>query len=252
MRSLYSGSIEKERDPLSGQHYFLFTTPDELVFASLHPYRPKETMVHIKELHRPKSAQHWTVFQAYRARGGEEFDSLNTEVPGLRAYQEWSSRSRSTAGDSGNFTAVTSEGSGNDQTSRLFRGVTGNMKKMFDSIAEAKRSLEAGDDVGFEIASGEYREAAIASDRSLHNVPPELPHTHTEFYARGDSLPAAARVMASNYGGLLFRDADDDPELVVAHALGVRNLDYLDIVWEGAMAQRTPLAAGQFVLRALA
>jgi len=153
---------------------------------------------------------------------------------------------------SGNFIAGTSAGSDNDQTTRFFKRVTGNVDDMFDAVGDAERAQAAGDSIGFEMASRAYEQAASASDRGLFDTPPALPDKYTEFYAYADNLPAAARVMASNYGALLFRNADEDPDLAGAQALGVPNLGRLDTLWEDAMAQRTPVAAGQYVLRSLA
>ncbi len=71
---------------------------------------------------------------------------------------------------------------------------------------------------------------------------------YTVFRARGDSLPAAARLMAEEYTEFLARNENEDPDIVIAHALGVRSLDRLDVLWSDAMAEPTPLAAGRLVL----
>lgn len=73
---------------------------------------------------------------------------------------------------------------------------------------------------------------------------------YTAFHARGHTLPEAARRLANEYTEFLSHT--ENPDLLVAHALGARSLDHLNMVWMGAMDEDTPLAAGRFVLSELA
>lgn len=75
------------------------------------------------------------------------------------------------------------------------------------------------------------------------------PQQYTIFHARGNTLPEAAHKLADEYREFLSRT--EEPDLVVAHALGARSLEHLDMVWAGAMEESTPLAAGRFVLSEL-
>lgn len=147
------------------------------------------------------------------------------------------------------FLATTSAGSGNSQMERFFAANIKSMAEIIDAMEGMEVALSQGDDTEVTMAVGAYVTAATARSREVYDLPEKLPHTHTEFYAKGHSLPVAARVMAVNYGDLLFHA--DDPEVAVANALGASSLDRLDLVWDQAMDQRSPLAAGQFVLQSL-
>jgi hypothetical protein len=145
------------------------------------------------------------------------------------------------------FFTSTSAGSGNEVETRFFNNVLANWDAQVDSLRDTEIAINQGDEVGLEMALRASAEADRNRDASFA-MPKELPHTHTVFHARGDSLPAAAHLMADRYGDLLFH-SDADPDATVAQALGAHSLTQLDAVWEGAMMQSSPLAAGEFVLK---
>jgi hypothetical protein len=147
------------------------------------------------------------------------------------------------------FFATTAPASGNRPTDKLIAGAADNIARVMDTIKGTAVALARGDSIGSKINERAYAAALRDGGMLRANPPQEAPHTHTVFYANGPDLPTAARVMADNYSRLLFHS--DDPEVAVAGALGVPDLGNLDLLWNEAMAQPTPLAAGQLVLRSL-
>jgi len=88
---------------------------------------------------------------------------------------------------------------------------------MTDTVMDAEAAAARGDAVGLEMARRGLQDAAATGDK-LKDPLAEAPHTHTIFYAKADSLPTAAHIMANGYGELFFHS--DDPEAAVAGALG--------------------------------
>lgn len=193
MHRLYGGTITAGNHPVTGEPHRTLTSPDELVRAVASGRRPTETLVGFNRLHFPEGAQRWAALQAYRGMRSVAFGYLHTEVPGIRAHNEWSALQN----------------------------------------ASRKETLPGNDP--FFTSPVEY------------TTPDGSPLQYTAFHAYGKTLPEAAHTLAENYTELLSR-SNDEPDLVVARALGVRSLDYLEVLWSDAMAERTPLAAGQLVL----
>ncbi len=240
--------------------------------------KPSSVNVQVKNLERREAAAKWTALRAYAARGGVQLDHLAMEVEGLRGQQEWHNRreqarneqaaqdqaaytaalevaahqptdeayermaaevhaefaARSAAlnkvGEVPKFFAVTSVGSGNDPFSRYVRDMQANAR----ALAETSNPL--------------LRDSLYEAGQAMQ-LPDELPHTHTVFRATGEDFLDAAHVMAEGYGELMFHS--DDADTAVARALGASSLSGLAEAWNWALAQDTPLLAGQSMLRDL-
>jgi hypothetical protein len=232
MQGLYGGEITKDRGLIDRTLGKTLLTADGMVRASASGRRPVQTVVAIKGLDQQYNAVRWTALKAYEAKGGVALATLVTEVPGLRADQEWTARHKGLQID-GFFTS-TSQASGSTPHDLLFEGAADHMRKIGDAQTHNQFLGAAAASEGFH--------AAAASA-------PEPAHTHTLFHSAGNTLLDAATLLVDEYGQLTFHA--DDPAVAVAQALGAQNFEDFTATWNGAMNQATPLAAGQFVMRAL-
>jgi hypothetical protein len=65
--------------------------------------------------------------------------------------------------------------------------------------------------------------------------------------SQGDDAQLALHVLDEHYQEMVFH-TDSDPHATVARTVGMTCLDQFDRVWEEAMRQGTPVAAGQLVM----
>ena len=163
---------------------------------------------------------------------------------------------RSSSDDSQlNFFTYASAGSGNDPFNRYVDSLEQNFHEQVEASKIAVGSLFGRPDPERPTLTPPelFRRAEAIADGGAairSHWPEELPSGVTNFQSRGTDLVSAARNLAKGYGELAFHA--DDPDLTVADTFGAQSLDHLAAAWGEAMSQKTPLAAGQFVLRSLA
>jgi hypothetical protein len=126
-----------------------------------------------------------------------------------------------------------------------YRGHAGPRKAEFGYLDTERRDLVAHEEW---ISRRRLYDATIEQKDFFTTCAEREDGGYTVFSARGATLPAAARLMAKEYTEFFARNENEDPDIIIAHALGVRSLDHLDMLWSDAMAEPTPLAAGRLVL----
>lgn len=202
-----------------------------------------------------------TALVAYQQRSGVIGQRLAVEVPGTRARQEWLDRwvraepkSRTEAYstcDTPGFLAGVGHAAGQSPREKRLRRLNDNETQRESAVETVRRGLVAGD--MRQVADGWITHLRIEAEGEGLRVTPleETVPDHTIFWADGDFLPDAAATMVKYYGEFTFHA--DDPERAVVDCLGATTmtLEQFGGVWADAMAQPSPVAAGQFVLRRL-
>jgi hypothetical protein len=228
----------------------------------------------------------WAAIEAYKVKGGIALGSLAVEVRGTRAAEEFAAYSvdrEYQLRDAGRIeiealidgSAALSE----KEYQRQLAAMELRHERELRAHTEADQTSRQTFFVVADAASGNHVDERYFSDftrgiQDMHRIVPGLtPQQHmlraqaihdglqaqtpgrigsetpevSVFHAIAGGVPALAHRLTEGYAPMLFH-ADLEPGTTVANALGAPDMDSLEQTWEGAMRQRTPLAAAQLVL----
>ncbi|HSX07506.1 MAG TPA: hypothetical protein VLG11_01285 [Candidatus Saccharimonadales bacterium] len=198
--------------------------------------------VYARNVATPLGAASWTALQAYRAKGGVPLTRLSMETDDGPQYREWTDR----LGDDFTQSIKKAEFAYYVAKTSIFRK---------DPVPDKARANDAADQAFIDSireplrAAGSPNFCVTKPDLTLGFHTPADRKDMTAFHALGEGLLEDAYAMADGYGELT--SDVESAQTAVAHALGASSLSGLAEAWNWALAQDTPLLAGQSMLRDL-